>query len=146
MRPCAVLLTQLYRQKRVDRVVRLEALEIGAERSKPFSLIAPVLAPQFCKRLRHSVYSGSIAPIWTLTKQSHRRIPWRVVSSDRPAPVRLVGKQRPDSPAEGAGQVTDHRVDGNDEIKIGDDRSGIHKGTFWGLQVGDPYALVAKDL
>ena len=44
----------------------------------------------------------------------------------QPTPVCGVGEERPDGPAQSSGEMRNHRVDGNDQIEIEDERGGFN--------------------
>src|SRR5262249_40902811 len=57
-----------------------------------------------------------IIPFW-LPEQTHRRIPGTIVAIEHPAPVRHVLESKPRRSTEGASQMRDRCVGGDDQVE-----------------------------
>src|SRR5579862_6697655 len=73
-----------------------------------------------------------VAPV--LAEQPRARIPRAIRPVDLPAPVRHVLQSEPYRPPEGAGQMRDGAVAGDDEIELHHHRGGIEKPVGTGVE------------
>jgi len=80
---------------------------------------------------------GSPIAARLLAEEPRRRIPRAVLALEEPAPIGNERQHDPNPLAHGAGEMGDRRVDGNDEVEIGDGAGGLREVCELGRKIGD---------
>ena len=86
-----------------------------------------VLLREHGQPIRDLADHGSPIATRLLAEEPRRRIPRAVLALEEPAPIGNERQHDPNPLAHGAGEMSDRRVDGNDEVEIGDGAGGLRE-------------------